>query len=339
MVLEQTINCYRPYYAMFVYPFKGNKTLVCTCFCNTFKRENSLIIDKEIRQVWNSKQFRFQRLLVSSKDWHFCKGASCEFYNREEELAGSNIIKNAINNKKTRLDYFPLFLNLSPSFACNNNCYFCCNAAFRKEGILRLKGDTMKEIKQYFVPYAEWIAISGGEPFVAPESIELINWVLTYYPQKELSVLTNGTLLHNFGLQKIIQSNMKLKISLFGMSRGTYIKNTQSNNYDKVFENINQLISLRFKKMILVFLLNKDNISDLENFYKFIEKNEDTSGIVQTEMFAGRKLWNAAYQINNKYPHLSEKIKFNNRNEGLLKRITRRLYNPFHFVRYCFANI
>lgn len=335
-------NCYYSYYLMEISPLKDNRALVSTCFSNTFRPENRLTIEKDIKDTWNSRQFQFQRKLLLRKDWSFCLGSDC-FTGPSDEtikrLVNEEEVKNAIAEGKTRLNYLPKMIIMAISFACNNNCYFCNNPKKtpRKEFKVTQLGDNLlKEIKEEIIPFVEQVTLTGGEPFLA--NPEFIDWFISHHQEKILTVVTNGTLLHRFGLEKIIQHHIGLIISFYAMNKKTYREVTGTNNFAAMFDNTNELMRLGYKHMRLVFTLCRRSIADLDEFCQFVLKNRDNirEAIVQNDCFEGEESHRQMRKLEFKYSPLfpDNKLIFKYRNQGVLHRVIRRFYNPCYSLRY-----
>jgi len=335
---EKPARCYRSFYSMTITPAGAGYALATTCWNNMFYPENKVIVREDIKSAWNSPQFKFQRRLILKGDWSFCKGACCiiePFFHYENKLLENPDVKSAITDKKEVLPYGPKVIVVSPSHACNNECY-CCYYVFMKNRReqYRLKDSLIKEIEETLIPSAENVIISGGEPFFAKESIGLINRIVSNHPDKKIAVNTNGTLLHEYGLDKIIRNNIFLTITVYGMEAKTYEAVTKRNSRDIVFGNIQGLIERGYEKMQVIFLLSERSVKDSDKFCEFIARNDSLKGIVRNNWYEGAKYWELMRKLEEKYTGISSRLKFQYQNVSLPRAICRRLYNPIHTLRY-----
>lgn len=338
---ERIACCYRSYYKMTIAPTKEGNAVVTTCWNNIFRPEDRVIIKENIKDAWNSKEFRFQRKLISRGDWGFCKGASCAFdpFRREDKFLDYSEVKNAIAAKKDSLEYGPKLIAIIPSHGCNCDCYSCFQAPMKNNRIkYSLKDNLLKEIEETIIPSAENVIISGGEPFFTQQSRSFISWIVSNHPDKHVAINTNGSLLHEYGLDKIMGSNFFLTIAVYGMNANTYQTVTKRNIFDIVFRNIRTLIDCRYKRMQVAFLLTEKSSHDTEKFCEFIAGNEGMNGLVRNNWYEGTKFWGLMHRLEEKYADISFRLKFEYQNEAPFKVICRRLYNPIHSFKYLVQN-
>ncbi len=334
---EKLACCYRSFYKMSIIPSRDGDAVVATCGDNMSYPENKVIVKENIKGAWNSPQFRFQRKLILKNDWSPCKGACCVFhpFGLEDKFLDDPDVKSAIAGKKEELAYAPKLLAIIPSHACNFDCYSCYHV-FKKNSRIkyRLKDNLLKEIEETLIPSAENVLISGGEPFFAQESREFIDRLVLNHPHKQIAINTNGSLIHEYGLDKIIGSNLHLTITVYGMEAKTYEAVTKRNNRDIVFCNIEELIARRYKRMQLIFLVSERSFNDSEKFCEFIAGHEGLNGIVRNNWYEGAKFWGLMNRLEEKYASISSRLKFQYQNVSLPRAIYRRFYNPIHSLRY-----
>jgi len=330
-------NCYRSFYRLRISPASGGRAFLATCCNNMFRAENHLMVSNGIKGAWNSPQFRFQRKLVLKHDWSFCKGSSCFFYPYfdESQLLNRPFIKSAIAAKELRLDYLPQAVNIIPSYSCNNNCYMCYHVSQRDRGKeCKLSNAIMKEIEDYIVPAAEFVTISGGEPLFSERTRSFIGRVMSAHPNKRLLINTNGILLHEYGLEKIMETNIFLNVTVYGMEEASYESVTGSSHCRIIFKNIQRLFDLGYQNMRLIFIVTDKNYKDSEKFCAFIKENKNVKGMLRNNCFEDTKYWPLMRQLEEKYRDIASRLKFVYQSESLFNSITRRLYDPVFFVRY-----
>ena len=330
-------NCHRSFYRLRISPASGEKAFFATCCNNMFRRENHIIINGRIKDAWNSPQFRFQRKLISENDWSFCKGSSCFFYPYfdESQLLNRPLIKSAIAERKIRLEYLPQAVNIIPSYSCNNNCYMCYHVSQRdRQKECRLSDRLLKEIEDDIIPAAEFVTISGGEPLFSKRTRDFIERIMSAHPKKKLLINTNGVLLHQYGLGRIVESGIFLNITVYGMEDANYESVTGRRNRGIIFENIQNLLDLGYQNMRLLFIVTSRNYKDSDKFCSFIEKHQDIKGIMRNNCFESSKYWGLMRQLERKYCNIASKLKFIYQSESLFNSICRRIYDPFLSIRY-----
>lgn len=330
-------RCYRSFYRLRVSPATGGKAFLATCCNNMFRAQNHLTVSQGIKQAWNAPQFMFQRKLISRNDWSFCKGSSCFFYPYfdESQLLKRPLIERAVTGGNAKLEYLPQAVNIIPSYSCNNNCYMCYHVSQRdKAKEYKLRDSLLKEVEEDIIPAAEFVTISGGEPFFSERTKDFIGRVMSAHPKKKLLVNTNGMLLHEYGLERILETNIFLNVTVYGMGNQAYEAVTGSKHCAVVFANIQKLISLGYKNMNLIFIVTSRNYKDSGKFCAFVESNNNIKGMVRNNCFESQKYWKLMEGLGIKYRHIASRLKFVYQSESVFNSISRRLYDPFISMKY-----
>ena len=159
---------------------------------------------------------------------------------------------------------------------CNYKCPECITGSgkmAREKGILKLEkfkeiinkiDDTVFYLQLYF----------QGEPFINKEIIEIIKSAKKrkFY----LSVSTNGSLLHNFGSENIVETGIdQIIFSLDDIDKDNYSKYRIGGDFEIVKNNLIDLIETKKRlksktpEIILQFIVMKHNEGSLEEFKKF----------------------------------------------------------------------
>lgn len=328
--------CYRSFYRLRISPAAGGRAFLATCCNNMFRAQNHIVISRGIKDAWNSPQFMLQRQLILKNDWSFCKGSSCFFYPYfdESQLLNRPLIKSAISRKQIRLEYLPQAVNIIPSYSCNNNCYMCYHVSQRDKREYKLSDGLLSEIEEDIIPAAEFVTISGGEPFFSVRTREFIERVILAHPAKKLLVNTNGVLLHEYGLEKIVATNIFLNITVYGMEDAGYEAVTGKRHRGAIFRNIENLLDLGYRNMRLLFIVTSRNYKDSDKFCAFVEKHGEIKGIMRNNCFEAGKYWGLMRGLEEKYRNIAPRLKFIYQSESLLNSISRRIYDPLLFMRY-----
>lgn len=124
--------------------------------------------------------------------------------------------------------------------------------------------DALNKLIQY-KPFL--IGISGGEPFIREDCIDIIKYCVEHFFMVE--VLTNATLLDESKIQelaKILRKRDYLHISFDGTEK-VYNKQRNSNLYFKLIENINLLVKYGIN-VNLHFTCTNVNVSNILETYK-----------------------------------------------------------------------
>lgn len=145
---------------------------------------------------------------------------------------------------------------------CNMTCSFCCvgsNPNFIENDILNLEQikEVIDDLKQFKV---KRFIITGGEPFVRKDIIEIINYIYNNL-ETEIIISSNGLLLNEGNIADIRGKVKRIDISL----ENIYESEPQKEKLYKIIEKIKEHgLSLGFS--FVVTNKNKNNI------YDFIDK-------------------------------------------------------------------
>lgn len=150
---------------------------------------------------------------------------------------------------------------------CNENCKFCYRKICNDNTLNQNKKifDNLSQIK------VDKITFSGGEPLLYENLFELVDYIKLKQPNIKLSLTTNGQIIDDEILEKIIErfdwisfsidsSNIKINEEI---GRG---KN-HLENIEKLLLKCNNKIKLKINTVA-----NKYNLDDLENIYNIISK-------------------------------------------------------------------
>ncbi len=110
----------------------------------------------------------------------------------------------------------PFLLVLSPTMRCNLRCYGCYAAEYEKEEMeTALIHRILREAREVGIYF---ITISGGEPFIRPDLLDIFEAHSDMYFQ----VYTNGTLIDDAMVKKLARlGNVLPAISVEGMEKET----------------------------------------------------------------------------------------------------------------------
>ena len=101
--LPKPRDCFSCYSMMFITPTHNGRAKIATCCTNIEKESNYKVVDNDIIQSWNSKEFMYQRYLSLSFDWSYCYGNDCMPFRLKSEfkdLENRSEVQTAIREKK-----------------------------------------------------------------------------------------------------------------------------------------------------------------------------------------------------------------------------------------------
>ncbi|MEZ2414266.1 GTP 3',8-cyclase MoaA [Muriicola sp. E247] len=175
-----------------------------------------------------------------------------------------------IDNHNRKINY----LRLAVTDRCNLRCHYCMPS----EGIKFAKNknllsiDELKLLANTMVDQGiDKIRITGGEPFVRKDLMELLRYLSSLKGIKELSMTTNATLIgpHIHELKALGITNINL--SLDAINRDTFEKITRRDQYDTVFGNLMTMIEEGFNLRINFIVLDNQNVQDVIPILKLQE--------------------------------------------------------------------
>ncbi|MDT0607561.1 GTP 3',8-cyclase MoaA [Croceitalea rosinachiae] len=167
-----------------------------------------------------------------------------------------------VDNHNREINY----LRLAVTDRCNLRCNYCMPA----EGINFVNNDKLltidelKKVSKVLVSQGvNKIRITGGEPFVRKNLMELLRYLKQLDGLDDISITTNATLigpyideLKNLGIKNI-------NVSLDAIDRTTFERITRRNQYDTVHGNLIRLITEGFNVRINFIVLDGQNEQDI----------------------------------------------------------------------------
>ena len=167
---------------------------------------------------------------------------------------------------------FPLHLDIESTNACNLKCPMCGrNWMKEKIGYMDWKLFTkiIDEAVRYHLPSIK--LNYRGEPFLHPDIVKMVKYA------KEKGILevqfnSNGVLLSKKKAKELVEAGLnRIIFSFDGASKETYEKIRKGSDYEKVIDNIKNLIKIRNEKKLKRPLVrvqmvkmpgNKDEVED-----------------------------------------------------------------------------
>ncbi|GEJ46232.1 GTP 3',8-cyclase MoaA [Chryseobacterium sp. ON_d1] len=107
------------------------------------------------------------------------------------------------------------------------------------------------------------IRITGGEPFVRKNSIELIQNISQLAGLTDLSITTNGLLTEQYIPQLKKCGIQSVNLSLDTLDRDRFFKITRRNSLDKVMKTLNGLLQNNIKVKINTVVMEGENTEDI----------------------------------------------------------------------------
>lgn len=185
-----------------------------------------------------------------------------------------NTLTDPILNQN-RASKFPRLVNCFITEKCNFNCPMCHVVNSRLKNLNQISLKTIKKIADEGYKYGVSFQLSGGEPLMHPEIINIIK----YLHQKKIptSLVTNGLLLEKYA-KEIVDSGLDfLAISLDGPDEATqYKRGYVKNSFDQIIKGIKKIVKLRgnnqFPNIRIATVITKSNLHNFDQIYPVIEK-------------------------------------------------------------------
>ncbi|RNC90047.1 MAG: GTP 3',8-cyclase MoaA [Allomuricauda sp.] len=167
-----------------------------------------------------------------------------------------------IDNHGRKINY----LRLAVTDRCNLRCNYCMPAEginFAKKDDL-LTTEELKRVSKLLVGMGiDKIRLTGGEPFVRKDLMELLRFMAGLNGLHEISLTTNATLIgpHIDELKRLGIKN--INVSLDAINKATFERITRRKNYDVVYENLLRLIDEGFNVRVNFIVLEGQNEQDI----------------------------------------------------------------------------
>lgn len=158
------------------------------------------------------------------------------------------------------------YLRLAIVDRCNLRCTYCMpenGLTWIKQNELMTDEEMLRICSVFTKMGVDKIRITGGEPFVRKNSIELIRKISELDGLTDLSLTTNGLLtepyipeLKKFGIKSV-------NLSLDTLNKDRFFKITRRNSFDKVMKTLEALLQHHIRVKINTVVMENENIEDI----------------------------------------------------------------------------
>ena len=251
--------------------FSLDSILILSLIFKKTGNDSSYCVLKDVSNILLKK---IQVLLLDFKfEYVFSKIKEIEniFPNIKNRLR--NVVYNEyeIFNKKIELKTYPRVLEITLTTNCNLKCKMCNSIKYEK---WQIPEKTKNEIIE-LMPYIERINWLGGEVFLYKDFEQLLDEAHKYNIQQIIS--TNGLLLNKKIIEKLLEADVDLSISVDGTTKDIYEKIRVGGSFDKLLENIKLLNDLKVKmktrsKIRMCSVVLEDNYNQIIDFVEFAHK-------------------------------------------------------------------
>lgn len=184
------------------------------------------------------------------------------------------------------------YLRLSITDLCNFQCNYCMPENFK---IKEKNNLSLNEISNLITAFTELgvnkIRLTGGEPTVRKEFINIAKLISSFNAVKSLVFTTNGYKLTELNPHLLNAGFTGVNISLDTLNKDKFKIITHRDYFNKVYEGILNTLTLNLDIKINIVLSDLFSFDDFENFYSLIKyKNINIRFINQMETnFVTRK--------------------------------------------------
>ena len=190
-----------------------------------------------------------------------------------ESLVKNGLYNSGFNAKEykvdTQCDIKLNFAWLEITQACNLKCLHCYAGETHKQSSNFLSvDDWINIINQLFVAGCRRIQFIGGEPFVYPKLISLLNYAGTK-GFESITVFTNATIITDELISCLIKNNVNIRFSLYGHTAQIHDAITQINgSFEKTIMNVKRLLELKINVIpaVVVMRENQDYTKEIKTF-------------------------------------------------------------------------
>ncbi|MCX6312926.1 MAG: GTP 3',8-cyclase MoaA [Bacteroidetes bacterium] len=163
------------------------------------------------------------------------------------------------------------YLRISVTDKCNLRCTYCSPDDLPKGAFAnapRMTADEIERIASVFVKSGvKKIRITGGEPLVRRDLKEII-LRLSKYPV-ELAITTNGVFVNEF-VDTFKEAGLRsVNVSLDSLQKEKYFSITKRDQFNRVMENINLLLTNNFHVKVNVVVMKDVNDNEILNFIEW----------------------------------------------------------------------
>ena len=158
------------------------------------------------------------------------------------------------------------YLRLAVTDRCNLRCFYCMpeegiNYIDRKE--LLTYEEIIRTVTVLSELGIEKIRITGGEPFLRKDMMQLLRNIRAIDKIKEINITTNGTLVSPY-IKELKQLGIRsVNLSLDTLDRGRFFEITRRDEFDKVMKTFEEFLSEGFNVKINAVVMAGKNEEDI----------------------------------------------------------------------------
>jgi MoaA/NifB/PqqE/SkfB family radical SAM enzyme len=159
--------------------------------------------------------------------------------------------------------------------------------------------DSFLDKIKFFIEKAKMIEFLGGEPFLIPINIKLLELIKAVNPKVKIDIVSNGSI-YTPKIETILKDlpNCTVSVSIDSINPETYKKIRRNGDLDNVIKNIDSLISIKRIGALSMCLLIQ-NIYEVHDFIEFCEKRNVGIHFNNVDIAMGITMYNDAHENGN----------------------------------------
>lgn len=217
--------------------------VVCGCADPYGERPLGNLKDSNIYEIWNCEKVKRIRIELNEGHSCFCDNCGLKRFLKEGE---------AIPQGPVHMEVLPRIF-FEPTVLCNLSCFKA--VCSHESGIIKTrsrKSFPFDEFKSLMDQVGENLIrldfFNYGDPFVHPQAVTMIEFIKKKYPHVYLYVSTNGLMLDNEKIKRLVNSGMdEITFSVDGPDQETYSIYRRKGDFEKVLKIISTFIRERNK--------------------------------------------------------------------------------------------
>lgn len=228
---------------------------------------------------------------------------------------------------------FPTDITFEISNKCNLECIMCngdFSSSIRKnrEQIAALPyvypSNFLEQLKP-FLEKTKIIRLQGGEPFLIPDYLDIIEYVIQKNPRCKIYIQTNGTILNERVRRLINNPLIYISISCDSFVKETYEKIRKNASFESFNKNLDEFIffSKKFENQLNInYCLMTENIDEIQDVFDIVAHKNINLNVLYVEIPYNLNILNLSIsvledtlkkitlkKVNNKFEHEHKKCK------------------------------
>lgn len=211
------------------------------------------------------------------------------------------------------------YLRIAVTDRCNLRCTYC----MPDEGIQYMERKELLSLEEvlYLIDILtesgiKKVRITGGEPFVRKDLMDLLERITGKHPELGLFITTNGSLIGPY-IKKLETLNLKgINFSLDTLNKKKFALLTRRDEFESVFGNFRQLLETNIPVKVNCVVMPQHNLEDIESMIMLTKNLAIDVRFIEEMPFNGennpaRVYWNAAQlekYITSLFPHIQPLI-------------------------------